>query len=244
MWGDVEAAREASRQAFIDLCESGTLTQEIGRRDLRGVGTIIELNNRGVATTDRRTIRVSSPLTTEYERVLTFGTSERYDALVNCVIVPPNVQVKIQHGNIRGTETLFTFSSGHTAFSWLRSHGNLSRPALHARCSESHCNEDVASITDVEIRFLYLHRLSLTDADIENFWRATREAKINENGEILHRIRIDWLDWLDRVDRGHPVYDIETDDLSRQCERAAIIKAELDELEATDYRSWFDVCEQ
>ena len=159
---------------------------------------------------------------------------------MNCVIVPPNVQVKIQ---ATGTEPLFTFSSGHTAFSWLRSHGNLSSPTLYARCSDSHCSEDVVNITDVAIRFSYLHDFSLEDNDTERFWKVTREVKIDGNEEILRQIRVNWLDWHDRVDRGHPVYDVETDDLARQCERAANVKAELDELGATDYRSWFDVCE-
>ena len=77
---------------------------------------------------------------------------------------------------------------------------------------------------------------------MKEYWIVAQEAKISENERLLREIWVNWLDWMDRVDRGHPVYEIETDDLSRQCERAEILTAELDALEATDYREWFDVC--
>ena len=44
------------------------------------------------------------------------------------------------------------------------------------------------------------------------------------------------------VSRGNPVFEIEVDDQNRQCERAKTITDELDTLGKTEYREWFDVC--
>ena len=84
---------------------------------------------------------------------------------------------------------------------------------------------------------------SLADSYIEHYWDIAREVKINRNEALLRQIRANWLNWYDRMDKGHPIYDVETDDLSRQCERANTISTELEELGAADYRDWFDVCQ-
>ena len=231
VWGDVEAAREASRQAVIHICESEASLNNYELR-LTGVGVIRKL--------DRRYL-VPGQLTEDYRWVHN-GSIDRdiLSAPVACVIVPPNVQVMIQS---REGSTIVTASPGRTAFS-LSSYRSPYHPSLYARCVDSNCSEDIDNTTDTEIRFYYLHPLSLGDAYIHNFWKATREVKVDRNVEILRRIRVNWLDWYDRVDKGHPVYAIETEDLTRQCERAATIKSELDELGATGYREWFDVCQE
>lgn len=92
------------------------------------------------------------------------------------------------------------------------------------------------------VHVYYLSNYSTEESDMSRYWIAAQDAQIAENERLLREIRVNWLDWMDRVDRGHPVFEIETDDLSRQCERAEILTAELDDLEATDYREWFDVC--
>ena len=230
--GDVEAAYEASKQAFIDICESQIPLKD-GDVHLTGVGTIKDLSSGNYPTR----YRLPSPLTSDYQRVGSVS-SDVVSAPVNCVIAPLNVQVMIQD---IGTGPLFTASSGQTTFSWPKSGWNS--PILYARCADPNCRENLVSTTDAEIRFFYLDGYSLAETYITSYWDVTKSVKINANEEILRQIRNNWLDWYDRVDRGHPVYDIETDDLSSQCERANTISTELEELGATDYRDWFDVCQ-
>ena len=232
VFGDIEAAKEASRQAFIDICESQVPLKD-GDLRLTGVGTFKDLSSGNYPTR----YRVPSPLTSEYQRVGSVS-SEIVSAPVNCVIVPLNVQVMIQD---IGTGPLFTASSGQAAFSWPISGWN--RPILYARCTDSNCSEGLVSTTDAEIRFFYLDYFSLADSYIEHYWDVAREVKINRNEALLRQIRANWLNWYDRMDKGHPIYDVETDDLSRQCERANTISTELEELGAADYRDWFDVCQ-
>ena len=79
---------------------------------------------------------------------------------------------------------------------------------------------------------------------ITEYWSTIEGLRIDELEMVLKQIRVNWLDWYDRIDRGHPVFEVETDDLRKQCERAAILTAELDALGATEYREWFDVCDE
>ena len=172
-----------------------------------------------------------------------------------CIVVPPHVEARLWDSTAK--RSLFTAPSGRNVFSW-RTDFQRSGKYIQARCIEPNCGKEettsesttrVVRPTDDEpvrlyANIYYLDKQSTTEQDMNEYWIAAQDAKIAENERLLREIRVNWLDWQDRVDRGHPVYEIETDDLSRQCERAETLTAELDALEATDYREWFDVCQE
>ena len=83
---------------------------------------------------------------------------------------------------------------------------------------------------------------SLGQESVAHYRTTLEAAKVYEFESILWQILTNWRDWRDRVERGHPVFEIETEDLQRQCDRAREVTSQLDEIGATDYREWFDVC--
>ena len=118
------------------------------------------------------------------------------------------------------------------------------RPKLQVRCADRECPAGLAGRTNFEITGFRLDPVSLLDDFIIRFWSQREGVRIAQLESILRQIQLNWLDWYDRVDQGHPVFEIETEDLKRQCERAATITAELYSIGATDYREWFDVCDE
>ena len=167
-----------------------------------------------------------------------------------CVAVPPNFEVLIWDATAE--QRLFTASPGRNVFSWKDGFSFYGK-YLNARClnceeeGETQSNVVTLDEDDTEAQYVAVYWLdsgSTTERDMKEYWVAAQDAKIAENERLLSEIRVNWLNWLDRVDRGHPVFEVETDDLQRQCERAEILTTELDALEAIDYREWFDVCQE
>ena len=181
------------------------------------------------------------------------GTSSllrRTDIQALCIVVPPDIEVIIWDATAQ--QRIFPVSSGRNVFSWNEGF-SFDEKYLNVRCpnckeeGESQSNVVTLDGDDSEAQYVALYWLdsgSTTERDMKEYWVAAQDAKIAENERLLREIRVNWLDWLDRVDRGHPVFEVETDDLGRQCQRAEMLTAELDALEATDYRNWFDVCQE
>ena len=251
VWGDRKAALAASRQAFTELCDSDAPLEH--KMHVEGVGTIVRLrrNLPDDLTTEFATLNADLPVVSM--RILGDYYESRpanTDTRIWCIVVPPDIEVSLWDSTAKRSS--FTASSGRNLFSWEAGFDFFNK-YLQARCAESHCGEEETPSNVVrpkdeesEKRYFdiyYLARQSTREHDMNEYWIVAQEAKISENEMLLSDIRVNWLDWMDRVDRGHPVYEIETDDLSRQCERAEILTAELDALEANEYREWFDVCD-
>ena len=250
VWGDREAALVASQQTFIELCESEALLERAGR--IEGVGTIsgasltLPEGMGGDFFTDLGRLNFESR----------YGGSPSATLIQAwCIVAPPNIEISIWDSVAK--RSLFTVSSAINVFSW-RTGFKFGDNRFRVRCVEANCGREEASDQTAskvvksddekpEKQYLYIYYLSANstqESDMKEYWIAGQEAKITKNEKALRKIRVNWLDWMDRVDLGHPVFQIETDDLSRQCERAEILTAELDALEAVEYREWFDVCER
>lgn len=223
---DFEAARAAALEGLKQICR----TAESIRDDdfYPGIGYF------GHPLPPKRLPSLGSDdrlrLTEEYERVTSFW---RYHSLEwRCVILSSDVEAKLVDPN---TNITIQLSPGRNVVKV--------RPEepyeLYIRCNEAKCDENIRNQTviwDIALRPVG------TRSYMEDRWILQEETRIAQMEQVLHEIRINWLDWQDRVDWGHPVFDIEVDDLNRQCERAKTITDELDTLGQTEYREWFDVC--
>ena len=185
------------------------------------------------------------------------GRAMHADIRVWCIDIPPDMEVDIWDPT--AGMSLFQAASGRHVFSWepdfdfYGSNGVSSDddPYLRLRCAncgeESADDESKSNVVkdeEPETRYLYLYWMKSYENDMKEYWIAAQNAKIAVNERLLREIRSNWLRWFDRVDRGHPIFEVETDDLNRQCERAEVLIAELDALEAPGYREWFDVCDE
>ena len=249
VWGNRKAALAASQQGFIDICDSDAPLED-GMYVL-GVGNIT-LTSGSAPPADMSTDFVT--LRNYFRDPLRIPSDSTHIQAV-CIVLPPHVEARLWDSTAK--RSLFTASSRRNVFSW-RTDFKYSDKYIQARCIEPNCGQEestsesttrvVRPTDDESVRLsayiVYLHRWSTTQSLMNEYWIAAQEAKTAENERLLREIRVNWLDWMDRVDRGHPVYEVETDDLSRQCERAETLAAELDALEATGYREWFDVCQE
>ncbi|MXZ02242.1 MAG: serine protease [Chloroflexi bacterium] len=258
VWGDREAALAVSRQVFMDMCDSDEPLERGAYLDGVGRVQLVSVTVPDGLTTKFATLYSEIPLLGMRPSIGSDSRAAYTHIRAWCIVVPPDIEVGF--GGKRAAERpFFTASSGRTLFSWeegdvdgflytyIRARRVESNAVEEETSSETASKvvrrEDEAPETE-RVYIYYLDNLSTTEDVMIDYWIAGQEAKIAENERLLREIQINWLDWMDRVDRGHPVYEVETDDLSRQCERAAILTAELDALEAVEYRQWFDVCEE
>ena len=237
VWGNREAALAASQQRLVEICGSDVTLKDSTR--VRGVGLIVVTQ-----------FRLPDDLAANFHAVDNLSRFRHTHIQALCVVVPPNIEATLWDATAQ--QRIFEAASGRNVFSW-REGFSFYDKYLNVRCLN--CEEEGESQSNVVtldgddknaqyIAVYWLHPDSTTERDMKEYWVAAQDAKIAENERLLREIRVNWLNWLDRVDRGHPVYEVETDDLSRQCERAETLTAELDALEATDYRNWFDVCQE
>ena len=235
---DFDAAREASNNALRSICNSGG---EVNGVTYPGVGMILPTHQKG---------NLRWMLTPEYEwagGIEGSGVLGYYSDLnwyssrahTFCFNVSKNTEAVLHDAN---SDLRIVLPPGRSTITTpILPHASIN-PVLYVRCSDGRCEGDPADWLGWSVSVYQIEGLTIEDADIATYWAQQKALKISELETALHQIRINWIEWYDRVDRGHPVYDVETDDLQRQCERADIVKGELDELDATDYRNWFDVC--
>ena len=121
---------------------------------------------------------------------------------------------------------------------------------LFVRCSTGNCPSDHTDATSFTITAVSLdgsvlpNGYNVIESAMTKYWQTKDAIVLAQLESILKGIQLNWLDWYDRVDQGHPIFDIETEDLKHQCDRADTVTAELDSIGATDYREWFDVCDE
>ena len=250
VWGDREAALAASQQAFIDICNSDMVLSDY--MTLVGVGRTSRFHQKISDDFDSSEYRIGPGIVgTELESIYRserhssdYSFASNSDVPVLCIVVPPNIEADIW--DARAARSIFTASPGRNVFTWNAEFGFRDK-YLRVRCLN--CREENSNVVrssgdDTELYIYWLDFRSTDDSSMRNYWIAAENAKVTENERLLREISVNWLNWLDRVDRGHPVFEVETDDLQSQCERATILTAELDALEATEYREWFDVCQE
>ena len=240
VWGDYESARQASILGFVQRCKDGARIED--GTHLVGIGrTRLALS---ASLQDRM-------ITADFEGSISIGRWSPFVSIENqpsdvtrtiCVETSSNIDVKFALLDT-GWESISP--AGRSVLTLPESVGNSHRNVhLFVRCPTGKCPSSRADTTSFEITAVSLNDYSVTERAMTEYWRTKETIVLSQLESILKAIQLNWLDWYDRVDQGHPVFDIETVDLKRQCDRADAITAELDSIGATEYREWFDVCDK
>ena len=245
VWGDPDAAWEAGKEGFKSTCESN---QSMSEGDsYRGIGQVrldfddsVSLHNTVI---DGEYVIIGSEFGFGDRRL---GLDSQWsfrgapdDPKVYCIEVGENIDAMYRRDYDHDDSVLILSSGRH--FVRANSSGMYGTGWLNVwvRCKNGQCSD-----RNVDSRMQYsIKGYRLVAPPTPDYWIKLTERKVRSLETVLRQIQINWVEWYDRVDRGHPVYAIESDDLARQCQRSKTITAELDELGATDYRQWFDLCQ-
>lgn len=252
MYLDFDAAREASRKGFEQICLNGDW---IGRADRDGRRSASEhFAGIGNAYGEWRWYGSKEFVTEDFGPVITFGSPYSdisWQVLGNievtrtyCMEVSSHIEVKILHPNT-GWEVIVPPARSIVTVPVAVGKGGDFK--IFVRCPRGDCAPPPLAgpwIPGLLIRAVRLDFDSLSEDSMTRYWTNLEATRVEELESILRQILANWLEWLDRVERDHPVFESETVDLQRQCERAEMITAELDSIGATDYPEWFDVCDE
>ena len=200
MYLDYDAAREASKRGFEQLCLDGTYFGD-GRsygysddyKQFPGIG----------ASTTALWVSNSNSVITEFFEPIWLGSYRLGNVEVTrvlCFEVGSNIDAKFIDRNT-GWEVILQPGRNLVAVPEVIGRGDMT---FHIRCKGGKCDSALSERTGFEITGFRLSDRILYDDILTRYWSQMESIKISEFESILREIHVNWLDWYDRVDRGHP----------------------------------------